>query len=94
MPTKKRKTKQSLTPEISRELEKIRRGKQKAEKTEKESRPRDEKILEQAQRARIKEQERKILKDDDYNKQKKADKKIGGVRGKFHPSLDRTRKRT
>ena len=55
---------------------------------------REEKLLEQSQKARIKEIYRRILKDEDFNKQKKADKKIGGVRGKFHPSLDRTRKRT
>jgi len=50
--------------------------------------------LEQEQRARIRDIHRKILKDEDYNKQKKVQKKIGGVRGKFHPSLERTRKRT
>jgi hypothetical protein len=55
---------------------------------------REEKLLEHSQKARIKEIYRRILKDEDFNKQKKADKKIGGVRGKFHPSLDRTRKRT
>ncbi len=43
MSKKKRKTKEALTPEISRELDKIKRGKQKAEKTEKESRPKEEK---------------------------------------------------
>jgi hypothetical protein len=94
MSKKKDKVESFLKPEVSRELDKIKLGKQKTQKIEKSSWPREEKILEQLQRARIKEIQRKILKDEDYNKQKKADKKIGGVRGKFHPSLERTRKRT
>jgi hypothetical protein len=94
MSKKKDRTESSLRPEISTELDKIKRRKQKTQKMEKGNWPREEKILEQEQRARIKEIQRKILKDEDYNKQKKADKKIGGVRGKFHPSLERTRKRT
>ncbi|MCK4388708.1 MAG: hypothetical protein KAV83_00545 [Desulfobacterales bacterium] len=94
MSKKKEKTESSLRPEISRELDKIKLGKEKAEKIKKDSRPREERILEQLQRAKIKDIERKILRDEDYNKHKKADKKIGGVRGKFHPSLERTRKRT
>jgi hypothetical protein len=94
MSKKKDKTETSLKPEISRELDKIRLRKKKTQKIETSSWPKEEKILEQLQRARIKDIQRKIFKDEDYNKQKKADKKIGGVRGKFHPSRERTRKRT
>jgi len=94
MSKKKDKAESSLRPEISRELDKIKLAKKKVEKIKTDSWPRQEKILEQLQRARIKDVERKALKDEDYNKHKKADKKIGGVRGKFHPSLERTRKRT
>jgi ribosomal protein L11 len=94
MSKKKDKAETFLKPEVSKELDKIKLGKEKTHKIEKGSWPREEKILEQLQRARIKEIQRKILKDEDYNKQKKAYKKIGGVRGKFHPSLERTRKRT
>ncbi|MDY6950896.1 MAG: hypothetical protein SWE60_05250 [Thermodesulfobacteriota bacterium] len=57
-------------------------------------RPREDKVLEQLQRSKIREAQRKLLKDSDMDKHRKADKKIGGVRGKFHPSLERTRKRT
>jgi hypothetical protein len=56
--------------------------------------PMEEKVLKQLQRSKIREAERKLLKDKDVDKHRKADKKIGGVRGKFHPSLERTRKRT
>lgn len=94
MSKKKEKTESSLRQRISSEIDKTELGKQQTEKTKKEGRPREERILERLQRARIKNVERKILKDETYNKHKKADKKIGGVRGKFHPSLDRTRKRT
>jgi len=94
MSKKKEKTKSSLRPRISREIDKTELGKQRTEKIKKDGWPREERILERLQRARIKNVEFKILKDEHYNKHKKADKKIGGVRGKFHPSLDRTRKRT
>ena len=94
MSKKKEKNEPSLGPEISGELDKIILGKRDIRRIEKKSWPRQESVLEQEQRARIREIQRKILRDEDYNKQKKADKKIGGVRGKFHPSLERTRKRT
>jgi hypothetical protein len=94
MSKRKERTGSPLGPEISTELDKIKRRRQKNQKVEKGNWPRNERILEQEQRARMKEIQRKILKDEDYNKQKKIDKKIGGVRGKFHPSLERTRKRT
>jgi len=94
MSKKKDKTQSSLRPEISRELDKIKLGKEKTEKVKKESWVEEEKRLEQRQRAKMKDVQRKILKDEDYDKQKKASKKTGGVRGKFHPSLERTRKRT
>ena len=90
----KDKTEKSLRPEIARELDKIKLERTKTEKTKKDNWPREEKILEQIQAARAKDVERKILKDEDYDKHKKASKKIGGVRGKFRPSLERTRKRT
>ncbi len=94
MTKKKEKTESSLRPEISRELKKVKQAKEETEKVKKAVRPKEERILEQMQRARVKDVERKILKDHDYDKHRKADKKIGGVRGKFRPSLDRTRKRT
>jgi len=94
MSKKKDKTPSSLRPEISRELDKIKLGKKKTEKVKKDSWVEEEKRLEQRQRAKMKDVQSKILKDEDYDKQKKADKKTGGVRGKFHPSLERTRKRT
>lgn len=94
MPEKKERINPSLRPGISREFDNIKFGKQKTKKSKRNGLPKEEKILERAQRARIKEVHRKILKDEAYNKHKKADKKIGGVRGKFHPSLERTRKRT
>ena len=94
MSKKKDKTPSSLRPEISRELDKIKLGKEKTEKIKKESWVKEEKLLERMQKARIKDVHRKILRDDDYDKQKKASKKTGGVRGKFRPSLERTRKRT
>lgn len=83
-----------LGPEISRELDKIKLGKKKTDKAKKDGWVEEEKRLEQRQRAKMKDVQRKILKDEDYDKQKKAEKKTGGVRGKFHPSLERTRKRT
>lgn len=94
MSKKKDKTQSSLRPEISRELDKIKLGKEKTEKVKKERWVKEEKLLEQMQKARMKDVHRKILRDEDYDKQKKASKKTGGVRGKFHPSLERTRKRT
>ncbi len=94
MSKKKDKTESLLRPEISRELDKIKLGKEKTEKVKKERWVQEEKQLEQTQRARMKDVHRKILRDEDYDKQKKASKKTGGVRGKFHPSLERTRKRT
>lgn len=94
MPKKKNKAESSLRPEISRELDRIKLAKKKLKKIKTDTWSRQEKNLEQLQRARIKDIERKVLKDEDFNKHKKADKKIGGVRGKFHPSLERTRKRT
>lgn len=94
MSKKKDKTQTSLRPEISKELDKIKLSKKMTEKVKKESWVKEEKRLEQRQRAKMKDVQRKMLKDEDYDKQKKADKKTGGVRGKFHPSLERTRKRT
>ena len=94
MSKKKDEAESYLRPEISRELDKIKLAKEEVEKIKTDSWPRQEKNLEQLQQARIKNVERKALKDEDFNKHKKADKKIGGVRGKFHPSLERTRKRT
>ena len=94
MSKKKDKAEFPLTPEVSRELDKIKLGKEATEKIRKENRPKEAKALEQLQRARARSVERKALKDEDFSKQKKADKKIGGVRGKFRPSLERTRKRT
>ena len=94
MSKKKDKAESSLRPEISRELDKIKLAKKKVEKIRTESWPNQEKIFEQSEQARIKDVERKTLKDKDYDKHRKADKKIGGVRGKFHPSMERTRKRT
>jgi hypothetical protein len=94
MSKKKDKAESSLRPEVSRELDKIKLAKKKVEKIKTDSWPRQEKIFEQFQQTRIKDIERKALKDEDSNKHRKADKKIGGVRGKFHPSLERTRKRT
>jgi len=94
MSKKKDKAESSLRPEISRELDKIKLAKKKAEKIRTESWPSQEKIFEKSQQVRIKDVERKALKDKDYDKHRKADKKIGGVRGKFHPSIERTRKRT
>ncbi|MBW1858478.1 MAG: hypothetical protein JRI70_00010 [Deltaproteobacteria bacterium] len=94
MPKKKEKTESPLNPEISRELHKLQFANQRMSRAEKASRHREECSFEQAQRARIKDVQLKILKDEHYDKHKKADRKIGGVRGKFHPSLERTRKRT
>ena len=94
MSKKQDKAEPSLRPEISRELDKMKLAKKKAKKIRSESWPRQEKTFEQSQQARMKDIERKALKDKDYDKHRKADKKIGGVRGKFHPSLERTRKRT
>jgi hypothetical protein len=56
--------------------------------------PKEEKTLEQMEKARIKSLQRRMLKGEDHDKLRKAGKKIGGVRGKFHPSLERTRKKT
>ncbi|OEU49238.1 MAG: hypothetical protein BA861_00345 [Desulfobacterales bacterium S3730MH5] len=94
MSKKNDETRSPLKPEIARELDKIKVSKQEAEKLKRENRPLEEKLLEQEQRTKIKDAQHKILKDEGYNKHRKADKKIGGVRGKFRPSLDRTRKRT
>jgi hypothetical protein len=91
MPKKKEKKESSLNPEVSRELQKLQSANQRAKKA---GWPREESSFEKAQRARIKNIHLKILKDEHYDKHKKADRKIGGVRGKFHPSLERTRKRT
>jgi len=77
MSKKKDKTESTLRPEISRELDRIKLAKEKLEKIKTDTWPRQEKNLEQLQRARIKDVDRKALKD-----------------GKFHPSLERTRKRT
>jgi hypothetical protein len=84
----------SLRPEPSRELDQVKLADKKTEKLKRTSRPGEERFFEEVQKARIKEAQRKILKDEHYDKHKKADRKIGGVRGKFHPSLERTRKRT
>ena len=68
MSKKKDKTQSSLRPEISRELDKIKLGKEKTEKVKKDSWVKEEKQLEQMQRARMKDVQRKILKDEDYDK--------------------------
>jgi len=94
MPKKREKIQPSLNPEISRELHKLRSVNQGIRQTRKAGWPREEFSFEKAQRAKIKDIQLKILKDEHYDKHKKADRKIGGVRGKFHPSLERTRKRT
>jgi hypothetical protein len=94
MPKKKENVQSSLHPEISRELHKLQSVNRKMKRTKKAGWPREEFSFERAQRARIKDVQSKILKDEHYDKHKKADRKIGGVRGKFHPSLERTRKRT
>jgi hypothetical protein len=54
----------------------------------------EETNVEQRQRVKIRDLQQNFLKGEDYDKVRKAVKKIGGVRGKFHPSLERTRKRT
>ena len=94
MPKKKDKTESALRPEISRELDRIMIGKQKTDKADKNGWPKEEKFLERMQKSMVKEARYKILRGEKFNKHKKVDKKIGGVRGKFHPSLERTRKRT
>jgi hypothetical protein len=94
MPKKKEKKESSLNPEISRELHKLQSASRKMRQAKRAGWPREESSFEQAQRAKIKNVHLKILKDEHYDKHKKADRKIGGVRGKFHPSLERTRKRT
>ncbi len=83
-----------LRPEISRELDKIRQGKEQTDRIGRENWPREETLFSYSLRAKEREAWSKILKGHDYDKQRKVDKKIGGVRGKFHPSLERTRKRT
>ncbi len=92
--TKTTRIEPNLRPEIARELEKIRLEKEKSESIRRGNWPKEERSFEYELRAKVREAESKILKDQDYDKQRKADKKIGGVRGKFHPSLERTRKRT
>lgn len=82
-----------LKPEITRELDKLRLDKEEADKVKREAWPKEEKSFEYHLKTKVRDVESKLLKDQDYNKQRKADKKIGGVRGKFHPSLERTRKR-
>ena len=94
MSKKKDKTESSLRPEVSRELDRIKFSRRDNNRLNKGGWAKEEKVLGQLQRTRIKDVERKLLKDDDIDKHRKADKKMGGVRGKFHPSLDRTRKRT
>jgi hypothetical protein len=94
MSKKKEQKESSLKPEPSRKLDQVKLADKETGKPKKASRPGEERFFEQAQKARIKEVQRKILKDEHYDKHKKADRKIGGVRGKFHPSLERTRKRT
>jgi hypothetical protein len=94
MSKKKDKTESSLRPEVSRELDRIKFSRRNNDRLKKGGWAEEEKVLGQLQRTRIKDVERKLLKDDDIDKHRKADKKMGGVRGKFHPSLDRTRKRT
>jgi len=92
--SKKKKAEPSLRSEISGGLDRGKLAKKDSEKFISGGGPREEKVLEQLQRSKIREAERKLLKDTDIDKHRKADKKIGGVRGKFHPSLERTRKRT
>jgi len=94
MSKKKDKTDPSLRPEISRGLDRGKPARKGGERFMSGGSPREEKVLEQLQRSKIREAERRLLKDTDIDKHRKADKKIGGVRGKFHPSLERTRKRT
>jgi hypothetical protein len=94
MPKKREKMESSLNPEISKELHKLQSVNRKTRRARRAGWPREESSFEKAQRARIKDVHLKILKDEHYDKHKKVDRKIGGVRGKFHPSLERTRKRT
>ena len=90
----KTKSDKNLRPEIFRELNRIKFEKEQADRNRRERWPKEAKTLEYHLKAKIREVEGKILKDHDYDKLRKAVKKIGGVRGKFHPSLERTRKRT
>jgi len=83
-----------LSLEITRELDKMRLNKEYAERTKRRNWPKKEKFFEHHLKAKVRQMEGKIMKDQDYDKLRKVDKKIGGVRGKFHPSLERTRKRT
>ena len=83
-----------LRSEITKELDKMRLHKEREERTRRREWPREEKIFEHHLKAKVREVGGKIMKDQDYDKLRKADKKLGGVRGKFHPSLERTRKRT
>jgi len=68
MPKKKEKTESPLNPEISRELHKLQFANQRMSRAEKASRHREECSFEQAQRARIKDVQLKILKDEHYDK--------------------------
>jgi hypothetical protein len=92
--TDKKATESYLRPEIFRELNKIRLNKEQADKTKRRNWPKEEKSFEHHLKTKVREVVGKIMKDQDYDKMRKADKKLGGVRGKFHPSLERTRKRT
>jgi len=94
MSKKKDKTNPSMRPEISRGLEREKLARKDKEGYMSGGSPREQRVLEKLQRSKIREAERRLLKDKDMDKHRKADKKIGGVRGKFHPSLERTRKRT
>jgi hypothetical protein len=93
MPKKEKKTEPASRPQSTKELHEPKSVHQ-PKKGARKDWPREESSFEQAQRAKMKDTQLKILKDEHYDKHKKAARKIGGVRGKFHPSLDRTRKRT
>jgi hypothetical protein len=80
--------------EVARELDKMRLTKENVERAKRKTWPRKEKLFEHHLRAKVRQVEEQIMKDHDYDKLRKIDKKIGGVRGKFHPSFERTRKRT
>ena len=91
---KKSKVETYLGREVVKELEKIRLEKETLERARRQSWPEEERSFEFQQRAKVRGVTGKLLNAAICDKQKKVDKKIGGVRGKFHPSLERTRKRT
>ena len=94
MPKKKDQTDVLPEKKVSGGPNKKKLARDRRENIKQDSWAKEERKFEDLQKARVKEVERRIFKGEDYLKHKKADKKIGGVRGKFHPSLERTRKRT